>query len=300
MGILKIHLFGQLEVHRGEELHDSFPSRKSRDLFCYLALRRQYRHPRQSVANILWGDYSEEQARRCLRTELWRMRTYIEPEKHEGQYIISAGDRVGFNPHSEYWLDVEEFEDNVSNLYTLYSPQIIEKKSYLSIIGKLAYAVGLYRGDLLEGCYEDWCIAERERLESLQLDTLTKLMEIYGTLGVYDEAIRFGSRIIAHDPLMEHIHRELMTLYYLAGNRGAALRQYDFCHNILARELDVDPMDETVSIRDIIRGKGSLDFRVLHNEVGAIAQSCNIEKQDLDQVRAIPYDNVVARPARSR
>ena len=25
-------------------------------------------------------------------------------------------------------------------------------------------AVSLYQGDLLEGCYEDWCIYERERL----------------------------------------------------------------------------------------------------------------------------------------
>ena len=34
----------------------------------------------------------------------------------------------------------------------------------------------VYRGDLLEGCYQDWCLFERERLQNAYLAMLDKLM----------------------------------------------------------------------------------------------------------------------------
>ncbi len=37
-------------------------------------------------------------------------------------------------------------------------------------------AVLLYKGDLLEGYYQGWCLLERERLQNMHLNTLDKLM----------------------------------------------------------------------------------------------------------------------------
>jgi hypothetical protein len=44
-----------------------------------------------------------------------------------------------------------------------------------------------------------------------------------------------------------------MRLYYLAGDRTAALRQYEQCMAALAEELDVKPAKRTVALYDKIR-----------------------------------------------
>jgi DNA-binding SARP family transcriptional activator len=51
----------------------------------------------------------------------------------------------------------------------------------------------------------------------------------------------------------ERIHRRLMRLYYLAGDRTAALRQYERCVTLLREELGVDPSERTVALYRQIR-----------------------------------------------
>ncbi|MGH2520948.1 MAG: bacterial transcriptional activator domain-containing protein [Anaerolineales bacterium] len=117
-------------------------------------------------------------------------------------------------------------------------------------------AVELYQGDLLEGYYEDWCLFERERLQGILLNALAKLMAHYRSQGAYEQALRCGQRILHDDPLLEEVHREMMRLHCLAGNRGAALRQYGQCRAILAKELDIGPMEETTVLYEQICGSG--------------------------------------------
>jgi DNA-binding SARP family transcriptional activator len=47
----------------------------------------------------------------------------------------------------------------------------------------------------------------------------------------------------------------MMRLYYLAGNRTAALRQYEHCVQALRRELAVDPAARTVALYEQIRAE---------------------------------------------
>jgi hypothetical protein len=49
----------------------------------------------------------------------------------------------------------------------------------------------------------------------------------------------------ALDPLQETVHRALMALYARLGQRGAALRKYQECVNVVQRELGVEPEVET-------------------------------------------------------
>ena len=44
-----------------------------------------------------------------------------------------------------------------------------------------------------------------------------------------------------------------MRLHHLAGNRSAALRQYERCVAFLRQELDVDPSAQTVALYEQIR-----------------------------------------------
>lgn len=53
----------------------------------------------------------------------------------------------------------------------------------------LERAAGLYRGDLLPGCYDDWIRPERERLRQMAAHALRMLVDLLETQGDYRAAI---------------------------------------------------------------------------------------------------------------
>jgi DNA-binding SARP family transcriptional activator len=249
MDTLKIHLFGQLRVYQGEQGVMKFPTSKTQDLLCYLLLRRHRPHSRSLLASLFWPDNTEEQARKCLRTTLWRLRYALESDRElPHTYMIADKDEICFDTHSDYWLDIEEFEQCLAPSPALGLPASSESRRESDHQRRLTRAIELYQGDLLEGCYEDWCLYERERLQGLYLSALIHLMGCHRSQGAYEAAIRCGQRILNHDPLLEEVHRELMRLYCLSGNRGAALRQYTTCQAMLMQELRVEPMEETTAL----------------------------------------------------
>ena len=70
---LRIKLFGSLELERDSRLLPRFASRKSGELFAYLALNRKATHTREHLAGIFWGESADERARHTLNTTLWRI-----------------------------------------------------------------------------------------------------------------------------------------------------------------------------------------------------------------------------------
>jgi tetratricopeptide (TPR) repeat protein len=103
--------------------------------------------------------------------------------------------------------------------------------------------------------FEDWLMAERERLRELALETLARLLAQQQRGGETREgALQTALRLIALDPLQEPVHRSLMRLYSELGRRGAALQQYQLCQRVLRRELGVEPEEETRQLyREILR-----------------------------------------------
>ncbi len=246
--MLQCFLFGETQFLVDGEALDPRPPQKTQLLFCYLLLHRDRRHPRDVLITTLWPDRDEQSARRCLSTTLWRLRRALHEDRQAITALLISGDTIGFNRQYPHWLDVAIFEQ------TCLAVQQIPGRDLSPVQAKgLQSAVDLYRGDLMEGHYDDWCLVERERLAGLHLQALGKLMSYHRHRGEVAQAITYGQRILAIDPLYEHVHRELMRLHYEAGNRAAALRQYDQCRALLAAELGIQPMPETTQLYQDIR-----------------------------------------------
>ena len=79
-------------------------------------------------------------------------------------------------------------------------------------------------GDLLEGCYDEWLIEEREHLRQRQLEALERLAGLLEGLGEHAQAIPYAERLLRQDPLREQTYRLLMRLYDARGDRARALR----------------------------------------------------------------------------
>jgi len=98
------------------------------------------------------------------------------------------------------------------------------------------------------GCYGDWCLSKREDLQNRYLAMLDKLMSYCEVHHDYETAILYGLRILSCNRAREYTHRRLMRLYYLSGDRAAALRQYEQCGAALDEELSVKPSKRTFAL----------------------------------------------------
>jgi DNA-binding SARP family transcriptional activator len=82
-------------------------------------------------------------------------------------------------------------------------------------------------------------------------------MQYHQTRREWGAAIAHGKRLLRHDVLLEHIHRDLMHCYYRAGNRPLALKQFLECGRRLSEELNVGPMEETTTLYQHILNEDS-------------------------------------------
>jgi len=237
MQALRIHLLGSLSVYRDGHLLPGFATQKARGLFAYLALNHGRSHPRATLVGRFWGESPERVARKNLRTDIWRIRSVLEPlGVPAGSCLTVSQDEVGLNAGGEHWLDIHDFEDRLDRAAAA-PPECAA--------ALLRQAVDVYRGDLLEGVYDDWCLFERERLRLRYLAALERLVAHHHAREEWAECAGYAQRVLAHDPLREHVHREVIRCHLALGDRAAALRQYDDCAARLRQELDVDPGAET-------------------------------------------------------
>lgn len=253
MCALRIRLFGAAAIFPPGATAPARLTRSTVSMLAYLLLQPRRPCARDLLLDAFWGDLSQERARNCLNTALWRLRRALEPgEGDRGAYLVAtaAGD-VGFNWESDHWIDVVHFE-------RLLAPILSKPVETLDAaeVQAMQEALSLYQGDLLEGVYDDWALRERERLRRLYLDSLAQLMHHYAHTTAYEQGAAYARRILALDPLREEIHRALMRLYVWAGQRAEALRQFEECRRVLADELAAPPMEETELLyRQILAGE---------------------------------------------
>lgn len=242
MGQLRVELFGGLFAYSASRrVHGHFRTQKSKELFAFLVLGRDRTYPRSTLASIFWGDRPEADARNNLRRDLWDIRRFLESNRIKPDtYLTLRGDEIGFNPSADFWLDVAEFEMRCQSVEDSPGSELSREERE-----SLERAVHLYRGDLLEGVYEDWCLYKREALRDRFLNALARLMKFHQAYREWEAATAYGKRLLGHDVLLEHIHRDLMHCYFRAGARPSALKQFAECARCLKDELDVEPMEET-------------------------------------------------------
>ncbi|MGE5223627.1 MAG: AAA family ATPase [Omnitrophica WOR_2 bacterium] len=232
MATLQLYFLGSLGMRSGNEPLPKPPTLKSQSLLAYLVYHRRQPLHRDQLAGIFFGERTEHKARRSLSTALWHIRRCLPGDS----VILNDSQTVQFDPQSPLWLDVEEFEALAAR----------------SDAASLHAAVALYRGDFLEGFYDDWIISERYRLESLYLETLARLILVYEAGKDYQAALATALRLLDRDALREDAHQAAMRAYCGLGQRKAALEQYGRCQEILRKELGAEPMVETRNLYQAI------------------------------------------------
>jgi DNA-binding SARP family transcriptional activator len=272
MATLHLELLGDFRLRMENGSLVTISAKKSQAMLAYLAVKPAQLVSRDKMAGLLWSSTASEQARQSLRQTLSTLRkelAAISPQK----ILIEEGDFLSLDPNAVY-VDVAEFE----SLIAVGTPEALDP------------ATQLYAGDFLDGFaldeekFDQWVLAERDRLHRMALRAHASLVEQLTRAGAIDEAVATAQRSLRIDPLQEPMHRTLMRLYLQGGDTTNALQQYDACAKALKRELSVEPDAET---------------KALYNEVASLRKRRTSpeepEKRDTRKSVLVVEDNVLNR-----
>lgn len=260
-----VYLFGKFSVECNSEVWQLADAAKERELFCYLLIYRNRPHPRESLANLLWSETTTEKSKKYLRQAIWHLHGAFEKfEIKSDQKVFQVEhDWVQLNSNENFRIDVSQFEEIYESVCDVSGAKLNESSA-----DALQKATDLYRGELLEGWYQDWCLFERERFQNMYLTMLDKLLSYCRVRSLFDTGIKYGLTLLRYDRANEKAHRQLMRLRYMAGNRTEALRQYEHCVTALKEELGVRPDRRTEN---------------LYKQICADEPLTSVEKNNLDE-----------------
>ena len=246
----KITLFGKFSVDHGDEKLSGMQARKVQELFCYLLLFRNHPQSREVLSELLWMNQPLAKSKKNLRQTLWHLQCALNHEDFNptNLELQVESDWIQINPLHGFWMDTAEFE-NTFNFVKEKQARLLTTDDFATI----QKAVALYKGDLLEGWFYDWCILERERFQTMHLMLLDKLVQYCEVHLEFDLGLAYGGEILRRDRAYERTHRQMMRLYYMAGDRTQAIRQYERCMAALREDLDVEPSQRTNELYEQLR-----------------------------------------------
>lgn len=231
---LQIQLFGDLQIRCNDGFLLEIKGDRQRSLLAYMALHRAAPQQRYALAAQFWPESGDRQAMTNLRKVIGNLRKTFPTLDH---YLVLDNGVITWRPNIECAFDVADFE--------LALQQAAHATDEVIATRALQHAVELYRGDLLPHLYEDWVLAERDRLQKRLVDALVQLSNLYERQGRFADAIACQLRLLRLDPLHEETYRQLMRLHALDGDLNRVKRLFRECKETLAREFNALPSAPT-------------------------------------------------------
>jgi DNA-binding SARP family transcriptional activator len=198
---------------------DAWRHRRGADLVKLLTLAPGRRLHREQVMDALWPDLPVEASAANLRKATHFARRALGWQ----QSIGTDADMLALLPGAEVHSDVERFEDAAGEALRRGEERACAK------------AARLYGGELLpEDRYAPWSEEPRARLRLRYLQVL--------------KAGRRWERVLEIDGADEDAHRALIQDALQAGDRGAAIRQFERLRQRLRADLGVGPDPASVAL----------------------------------------------------
>lgn len=219
---VRIELLGRFDVYVDGSLTGAgaLGRRQASSLLKLLALDPGHAMHRERLLDLLWPDDTLEEALPKLHKAAHFARRACE----HMDAVVFRGDLVQLFPGVVVVVDAERFES------------LARRALELGDTATARMALTIYRGELLpQDRYEVWADAPRNHLADLHRQVL-RLAERW-------------EELVVLDPGDEHAHLELMRRHLMAGDRHAALRQFERLDRALRHELGVAPSDEAMRLR---------------------------------------------------
>ena len=239
---MRIDVWGTLRIHTPTQVVTGrdFPGIKPKELLEILVAERGHIVSKLRLADLLWPDAPGNDHVATLETYVSVARRTIQPGVRARDSVIvtePGGYRLDADRTT---LDLEEFDRLVREAAEL---------SPLDALAALNTALALIRGPAFEDePYADWTEPLRASCAHKHVQVLVDAGRLSLVTGEAVEALALAEQAVAADPFAEAAYQILMTASYALWRQEDALRAFERCRKLLADELGVDPMGETVAL----------------------------------------------------
>lgn len=241
--MLKAKLFGtpQITLHN-QALSSALTGRKLALLSYLLVTEKPC--DRALLADLLWSDLPEPQARKNLRNLLYSLRQLL------NEQLVITNTTLTLNPAQRYWTDVQAFTRYMT---TEFPPTTAES---------LSEVLKLYQGEFLTGVaiqdaprFEVWLTTQRAYFQDQALQGWHWLGDYYLERQEYPAGLAVTRQALTWAPWCETSHRQQMLLLAASGRQQEALAQYESCRQMLADEFNADPLPATTVLYQQIKSQ---------------------------------------------
>jgi DNA-binding SARP family transcriptional activator len=246
---LNVALLGGFRVERAGARRpvSGWQRRSAKTLTKLLATYPHHALHREQIMEILWPGADPDSALNSFGKALYAARRAFEPEllpRQSSAYLRLTDSMLALNDEHVV-IDADHFQ------------QLGEAALRRGDLAAYESALAAYGGELLpEDRYEDWCAERRDFLSGLHVRLLVELAQLLENRGALSAATDRVREAIRDEPTREDLHRRLMVLYAETGSRDKAVRQFQLCHDVLRRELGLEPERATVALyHDVLANK---------------------------------------------
>ena len=242
-GTLRIRALGAATVHRGDAAVTAadWSYAKPRELLFLLAASPPM--TKDQLGAALWPDLSRQRLGSALHTALRELRRAL----GDPGWVVYSDGRYCFNTGREHECDIETFEQALAAARSA--------RPAAAALPDLQRAVAAYRGDFLAGMAAgEWAQARRDELARSFESALLAIGRLHAAAGRYQPAAAAFRRAVAHEPLNETAHRELMNCWVRLGETARAVRHYEELTELLQEQVGVPPAAETTALYQQLAG----------------------------------------------
>jgi predicted ATPase/DNA-binding SARP family transcriptional activator len=192
---------------------------------------------KDQIAAALWPDLSRPQLGNALHTALRELRRAL----GDPGWVRYSDGHYGFDHSRPHECDVTDFED------ALLAARRARPAD--AALPHLQRAIAAYGGDFLDGMPAgEWALVRRDELRRAFESALLATGRLQAAAGRHQAAAAAFRRAVAHEPLNESAHRELMTCWVRLGETARAVRHYQELVEVLRDQVGVAPAAETTAL----------------------------------------------------
>jgi DNA-binding SARP family transcriptional activator len=237
-------MLGPVEIYR-DRLRpfaaDAWTTKRSRDILCFIASQRHHRASKDIIIDTFWGEVDLAAIEKNFHPTVSHIRKALNSNQALRLNFVAYRDGAyELNPGFSYSVDIEEFDQLVAQGEAARRAANFEESARC-----FESAVKLYRGDFMEGVYDEWVDPQRSYYREQYLRLLEELAKTALKTEDWAQALRLSHQILREDQLREDIHCIAMRALAALGNRGAVKEQFESLRRLLREELDVGPAAET-------------------------------------------------------
>ncbi len=241
---LTVNMLGPVEIFRdpGRSFAaDAWTTRRARDILCYIVSRRHHRAPKDTIIDTFWAEDNVATIEKNFHPTISHIRKALNSNQPLKQnFIIYRDGDYQLNSEFSYRIDTETFERLISD-----GESARRERAYDRCIDSYELAVALYRGEFMQGTYEPWVDEQRSYYREQYLRMLESLAAVAEKKQEWPRTMDLAQRILREDQFREDIHCMLMRTHAALGNRVAVKEQYEALHELLQKELGVEPAAQT-------------------------------------------------------